>query len=190
MAFGAVNPVFALSRAIARFSETTVSRGTTYSIGLIGGGTSINAIPREAWCLADLRSSSPEDLAALEARLMAILDEARSSENATRSTETGGITLETRLLGDRPSGATPEDSFIVSIGRAAIRTAGWSPELSASSTDANVAISMGVPAVTIASGIGGRAHSMDEYLDVEPVASLRQIGIALTTLLSAAGTVA
>ena len=121
---------------------------------------------------------------------MTILDEAVASENAARSTRTGRITLETRLLGDRPSGRTPEDALIVAIGRVAIAAEGWSPELTASSTDANVAISMGLPAVTIASGIGGRAHSLDEYLDVEPGASLRQIGLALTVLLTEAGVAA
>ena len=121
---------------------------------------------------------------------MTILDEAVASENAARSTETGRIVRETRLLGDRPSGRTPEDALIVAIGRAVIAAEGCLPELSASSTDANVAISMGLPTVTIASGIGGRAHSLDEYLDVEPGASLRQIGVALTVLLAEAGVAA
>ena len=186
-AFGTVNPVFALSRAVSRFSETAAPGGATYSVSLIGGGTSINAIPREAWCQVDLRSASPDDLAWLEDRLMATVDEAVAAENGTRTTGTGAISVETRLMGDRPSGRTPDDAELVAIGRAAIAAGDWSPELTASSTDANVAISLGVPAVTVASGIGGRAHSLDEYLDVEPGASLRQIGVALTILLAAAG---
>lgn len=186
-AFGTVNPVFALGRAVSRFAETVAPEGSTYSVGLIGGGTSINAIPREAWCQVDLRSASPDDLARLEERLMATIADAAAAENAARDTGTGAIGVATRLLGDRPSGRTPVDAEIVGIGQAAIRAAGWTPQLTASSTDANVAISLGIPAVTVASGIGGRAHSLDEYLDVEPVASLRQIGIALTVLLAAAG---
>lgn len=186
-AFGTVNPVFALGRAVSRFAETVAPEGSTYSVGLIGGGTSINAIPREAWCQVDLRSASPKDLASLEGRLMATIAEAAEAENAARDTGTGSITVATRLMGDRPSGSTPADAEIVGIGHAAIAAAGWTPQLTASSTDANVAISLGIPAVTVASGIGGRAHSLDEYLDVEPVASLRQIGIALTVLLAAAG---
>lgn len=185
-AFGTVNPVFALSRALAALSETTVPAGTTYSVGMIGGGTSINAIPREAWCQVDLRSSAPDDLADLEARLFAVLDEALAAENGARSTGDGAITLERRLVGDRPCGRTAEDSELVAVGRAAIAAAGLAPELVASSTDANVAIGMGIPAVTVASGIGGRAHSMDEYLDVDPGPSLRQMEIALAVLLASA----
>ncbi len=186
-AFGTVNPVFALARALERFSQTAAPPGATYSIGPIGGGTSINAIPREAWCQADLRAVAPDDLAALEARLMACLEEAVAHENAARSTAAGAITLETRRVGDRPSGRTPSGAEVVGVARAAIAAEGWTPELTASSTDANVAISLGIPAVTIAAGIGGRAHSLDEYLDVEPTASLRQIGVALTVLLATAG---
>ena len=103
---------------------------------MIGGGTSINAIPREAWCQVDLRSSSPDDLAALEARLFAVLDEALAAENRARSTREGAITLERRLVGDRPSGRTAEDCELVAVGRAAIAAAGLAPELVASSTDA------------------------------------------------------
>jgi tripeptide aminopeptidase len=186
-AFGTVNPVYALARALAAFAQTEAPPGATYSIGLIGGGTSINAIPREAWCQADLRAADPDALAALEVRLTACLEEAVAHENAARATATGPITLEARRVGDRPSGRTPDDAEVVGIARAAIAAAGWTPDLTASSTDANVAISLGVPAVTVASGIGGRAHSLDEYLDVEPTASLRQIGIALTVLLATAG---
>ena len=186
-AFGTVSPVFALSRALSRLAETNVPEGTTYSVGFIGGGTSINAIPNEAWCQADLRSSSPDDLAALESRFLALLNEAVEEENAGRSTVTGPITLETRIVGDRPSGSTPRDAEIVRIAQAAVAASGWAPELVASSTDANVPISMGIPAATIASGIGGRAHSPDEYLDVAKEPSLRQIGIALSVLLAVAG---
>lgn len=186
-AFGTVNPVYALARALAAFAETDVPDGSTCSVGLIGGGTSINAIPREAWCQVDLRSSSPDDLRALEARLETVLHEAVAHENAVRQTRTGAITLEILRVGDRPSGRMPDDHELVGIGRAAIAAGGWEPALTASSTDANVAISLGLPAITVASGIGGRAHSLDEYLDVEPEASLRQMGVALTVLLATAG---
>ena len=187
MAFGTVSPAYALAGAIAAMARIEVPPGTTYSVGLIGGGTSINAIPTEAWMQVDLRSSVPAELDAIETRILEIAREAAEIENTTRTTRSGMVTLETKRVGDRPCGRTDPDEEIVRIAQAAVAAAGWTPELTASSTDANVAISLGVPAVTIASGIGGRAHSRDEYLDLEPSQSLRQLDMALATLLAAAG---
>lgn len=186
-AFGTVNPAFALGQAIAGLAGMTVAEGTTYSVGLIGGGTSINAIPTEAWMQVDLRSSSPDDLAALETEMRRIVSEAIAAENRARSTESGSITGDPELIGDRPAGRTDPGDPLLAIARLAVEAQGWAPYFAPSSTDANVPISLGIPAVTIASGIGGRAHSLDEYLDVERTGSLRVLGAALATLLAAAG---
>lgn len=185
-AFGTVNPMYPLAAAMQGLAGIEVPQGTTHSVGMIGGGTSVNSIPTEAWMLVDMRSASPEDLGALERRLLEIVEEAAETENSTRSTKSGSIKAETRLVGDRPSGSTSEDAPIVRIALASVAAHGWTPRLVSASTDANVPISMGIPTVTIASGIGDRQHSLEEFLDVERGPSVRQLGMALTTLLAAA----
>jgi di/tripeptidase len=133
-----------------------------------------------------MRSASPEDLGALEKRFLDIVSKAAEAENATRSTKSGTVTAVTELVGDRPSGKTNEDQPIVGVAIAAVAAHGWTPKLVSASTDANVPISMGIPTVTIASGIGDRQHSLDEFLDVEKSGSVRQLGMAFTTLLALA----
>ncbi|MGF7211306.1 acetylornithine deacetylase/succinyl-diaminopimelate desuccinylase-like protein [Skermanella aerolata] len=185
-AFGTVNPMYPLGAAMQGLAGIEVPKGTTHSVGVIGGGTSVNSIPTEAWMLVDMRSASPEDLGALEKRFLDIVSKAAEAENATRSTKSGSITAVTELVGDRPSGKTSEDQPIVGVAVAAVAAHGWTPKLVSASTDANVPISMGIPTVTIASGIGDRQHSLDEFLDVEKSGSVRQLGMALTTLLALA----
>jgi acetylornithine deacetylase/succinyl-diaminopimelate desuccinylase-like protein len=186
-AFGAVNPMYALGTVISDLSKVQVPAGTTYSVGVIGGGTSVNSIPLEAWMLVDMRSASVSDLALLEKTFLQFPERAAAAENATRSTKNGKITVDVKLVGDRPAGNTSKDHDLVKTALAASAAHGWKPRLVDSSTDQNVPMSMGIPAVTIASGIGDRNHSTDEYLDVEPKASLRSLGFALTTLLATAG---
>ena len=186
-AFGTVNPLYALGDAMAAISRIIVQPGSTYSVSLAGGGTSINAIPLEAWMQVDLRSASPKDLDALEVEVRRVVADAVTAENEARSTSTGSITALFELIGDRPAGKTVEASPLLAIALDAATAHGWPARRTASSTDANVPISLGIPAVTIPSGIGGRAHSTDEYLDVDPAGSLRVLGSALATLLAAAG---
>jgi tripeptide aminopeptidase len=186
-AFGTVNPLYALGAAMSAISRIEVPRGSTYSVSLAGGGNSINAIPLEAWMQVDLRSTSPGDLDALEAQVRAIVAEAVAAENAARSVATGAVAATFTQIGDRPAGRTDDAHPIVSIALEAATAHGWSAKRSSSSTDANVPIALGIPAVTIPSGIGGRAHSLDEYLDIAPEGSLRVLGAALATLLAAAG---
>ena len=185
-AFGTVNPAFALGAAVSGMAGMKVPEGTTYSVGLLGGGTSINAIPLEAWMDIDLRSSSPRDLDALEAEVRRFVATAVADENRARSTSTGAIAVRFDLIGDRPAGCTPPGEDLLAIAHEAVAAQGWEPTFVASSTDSNVPISLGIPAVTIASGIGGRAHSTDEHLDIEKSGSLRVLGAALATLLAAA----
>jgi len=121
-AFGLVNPMFALARAADDLSRIRVpaSPKTTFSIGRIGGGTSINAIPEEAWMEVDLRSASAEVLAGLEARFLAVLPQAAADENAARDTARGEIKVEVKQIGDRPAGTTPAESRIARIAAAVI----------------------------------------------------------------------
>jgi tripeptide aminopeptidase len=186
-AFGSVNPMYAMADAMMRLSRFQVPEGTTYSAGVVGGGTSVNSIPTEAWVQVDMRSASPSDLGALEQEFLKAVQEAVAAENKARSTKNGAITVDPKLVGDRPSGMISPDAPIVRIAMGSIAAHGWQPELVSRSTDANVPISLGIPTVTIASGLGDRTHSLDEFLDTEKSASVRQLGMALTTLLAAAG---
>ncbi len=189
-AFGLVNPAFAMGGAMAKLSRITVpaSPKTTFNVGVVGGGTSVNSIPFENWMEIDLRSESPAELEKLNETFMGLMHEAVAEENKARSTRLGPVTLDLKLVGDRPSGRTPADSHIVRTAAAAVRSAGLTPTFGFGSTDSNLPMSLGIPAITIDSGgAGGRAHALDEWIDVEKRASLRGIQIALTLLLALAG---
>jgi len=189
-AFGLVSPAFAMAGAMQRFGKLTVPEKpkTTYSVGVVGGGTSVNSIPFESWMELDMRSESRVELQKLDESLMALIADAVREENAARSTAQGAVTAELKLIGDRPSGETPIDSPIVQTAAASIRAAGGRPTFSWGSTDSNIPISLRIPAITVDSGgRGGRAHALDEWIAVDKVPSLRGIEIALATLLALAG---
>jgi len=189
-AFGLVNPAFALGDAMRLFSTIPVpsSPKTTYSVGVVGGGTSVNSIPFESWMEVDMRSVSPAELRKVEEQFLAMMQQAADEENKARSTTQGRIAVDLKLMGDRPSGETPRDSAIVQTAAAVVRAIGLTPRFSFSSTDSNLPISLGIPAITIDSGgRGGRAHALDEWIDVEKASSLQGIRSALTLLLALAG---
>jgi acetylornithine deacetylase/succinyl-diaminopimelate desuccinylase-like protein len=189
-AFGLVNPMFAMADAIHAMSQLVVptSPKTTYSASRTGGGTSINAIPDSVWLEVDLRSESADELAKLEGRFHAVVAGAAAAENQARSTRNGRITVTTTRIGDRPAGSTDHDSDLVHYAAAAIAAHGTEPSFEASSTDANIPMSLGIPAIKIGSGgTGGRAHSLEEWIDVTPEASLRGMMAGLATVLATAG---
>jgi acetylornithine deacetylase/succinyl-diaminopimelate desuccinylase-like protein len=188
-AFGIVNPAYALANAIERLSRIVpAAPRTTFNVGVIGGGTSVNAIPSEAWTDIDLRSVSTTALDQLERQFTAAMRDAAAEENRTRSTALGRVSVALSLTGSRPGGRTPTGSALVAAADAVIRAAGLSPTHSAASTDANLPMSLGIPAIAVASGgAGDRAHTRDEWIDVDPPASLRGVGIVLTLLLTVAG---
>ncbi|MNR90987.1 succinyl-diaminopimelate desuccinylase [compost metagenome] len=185
-AFGTVNPAYALGNAIAQIGKIKVPQGTTYSVGVLGGGTSINAIPDDAWMQVDMRSSSNDDLKHLEQEFLKAVNDATALENATRSSKNGAIKVDIKLVGDRPSGSTPSASKLVQVAMAASAAQGWSPKLDSGSTDANIAMSLGIPAIAIAGGVGNFNHSMREYLDVEETQSVRALQLPLISILDAA----
>lgn len=188
-AFGVVNPLFAMADAIARLGrvELPARPKTTYSASVTGGGTSINAIPNAVWTEFDLRSESAPHLADLEKRFLALVEDAAAAENAARSTRNGRVTCRVEPIGDRPAGRTSEDAEIVRLARAAIQAHGFATGFEHSSTDANLPMSLGIPAIRIGSGgSGGRAHSLDEWIDVEPVASVRGMAAGLAAVLAVA----
>ena len=189
-AFGLVNPMFAMADAIARLGRVPVSAvpKTTYSASVTGGGTSINAIPNAVWTEFDLRSESADALAALDERFLEIIAAAVTAENETRSTRAGPVAAEIHPIGDRPVGHTSESHELVRFAKAAIEAKGFPITFEASSTDANIPMSMGVPAIRIGSGgTGGREHSLEEWIDVEKDASLRGMEAGLATVLALAG---
>lgn len=188
-AFGIVNPMAAMGNAVVAMNRLEVPKEprTTYATSVVGGGTSVNSIPDAIWLEVDMRSESPEELAKLDAKFKTLVDEAVAAENAARSTAPGQISAELKLIGDRPTGATREDAEIVQLTSAAVRAAGYKPVLGASSTDSNMPISLGIPAVTIGSGgRGGRAHALDEWIEVEKSNSLRGMGVGLAALIAMA----
>ena len=189
-AFGIVNPMAAMGRAVDQLYETKVPAKprTTYSASVVGGGVSVNSIPADVWLEVDMRSESAEELAKLDARFQAVLKEAAEHENAARDTRLGKVTVTPKLIGERPTGATSQDAAIVRTVAAAARAQGYAPDFGASSTDSNIPISLGIPAVTIGSGgSGGRAHSLDEWIDVAKPESLRGMSVGLLALLATAG---
>jgi tripeptide aminopeptidase len=188
--FGIVNPAFALGNAMSKFSRVAVPYipRTTFNVGLIGGGTAVNSIPSEAWMEVDIRSESRDDLKKVEDTFLRLMREAADEENGARSTAQGRIEVEAKLIGDRPFGTTPINAPIVQTAAAVIKALGMTPVYSNSSTDANIPISMGIPAITLDSGgRGGRSHALDEWIDVEKTASVKGTSIAMGILLSLAG---
>jgi len=189
-AFGIVNPMYPMAQAMVEFGRIQVptTPRTTFCVSIVGGGTSINAIPEETWIDIDLRSESAEELAKLDARCREIMMSAVEQENATRSTRLGAITLEIKAVGDRPAGNTPMNADIVQYATAAYQAHGFAPICAASSTDANIPMSLGIPAIKIGSGgTGGRAHSLAEWIDVEKTASVAGMSASLAVVLAVAG---
>ncbi len=189
-AFGLVNPAFAMGAAISKFSKLTVpdKPKTTFNVGMVNGGTSVNSIPFEVSMDVDLRSESRDELNKLTDKFHGILFEAVEEENKARSTTQGKIKVEAKLIGDRPNGETAVDSPFMKIVAAAVSALDLVPNYRISSTDANIPISMGIPAATIGRGKGGRQHSLDEWVDVEKKSSVQAAQVALVMFLAIAGT--
>ncbi len=166
--FGVPNPVHALGRAISRLASYPVPREprTTFNVGRISGGTGVNVIAQEALMDVDLRSQSANELQRLDAFFRRAVREAVDDENNFRAPGTGPLALELKLLGDRPSGETPPDALLVRLAEEATTALGHHPLLDCSSTDSNVPISLGIPAITLgAGGSSGNSHTLDEWYD-------------------------
>jgi acetylornithine deacetylase/succinyl-diaminopimelate desuccinylase-like protein len=189
-AFGLVNPMYAMADMIGRLGrfEVPESPKTTFSASVTGGGTSINSIPNNVWTEFDLRSESAGELGRLEQRFLALADVVVAAENAIRSTRNGPVSARAVKIGDRPAGHTAETHMLARCARAAIEAHGFTTHFGYSSTDANLPMSLGIPAIKIGSGgTGGRGHSLEEWIDVEPEASVRGMAAGLATVLAVAG---
>jgi len=185
-AFGMANPMGAMGRAIAKIQEIQVPRQpkTTFNVGRIGGGTSVNSIPFDGWMELDMRSSDPASLAAVDASIQKAIDAAVVEENA-RWGKAGTITVVKELVGDRPAGSTPESASIVKNGLAVATVLGFNANLGEGSTDSNLPMSLKIPAITIGGGGRGRdAHALTESYDTTDSWMGTQYALLLTVTLA------
>jgi tripeptide aminopeptidase len=190
-AFGQVSPAFAMGNAMAKLGKVVVPKQpkVSYNVGVVSGGTSVNSIPFEVAMEVDMRSVSPMELKKIDAQLKQIVDEAVAEENAARATTFGKITAEMKRIGERPSGVTSPDTVELKQVVATMKTVDKVPIWETSSTDANIPISLGIPAFSMASqsaNRGGRSHSLDEWTDVDKPAAVKDFALALAILLSVA----
>jgi acetylornithine deacetylase/succinyl-diaminopimelate desuccinylase-like protein len=165
-AFGMVNPIHALGRAMAAIGDFQVPTEpkTTFNVGRIGGGTSVNSIAFEAWMEVDMRSADPASLQSLDAKFHKAVDDAVAAENARWGSR--ALTVEKTLVGNRPAGRAAATSAIVQAAASVTRALGVPVTMDEGSTDANYPQSLGIPAITIdGGGRGTGAHALDEAFD-------------------------
>ncbi len=166
-AFGRTSPIHALGRAVSRIAEIRVPKDprTTYNVGRIGGGTSVNSIAFEAWMEIDMRSHDAAALKSIDDAIHRAVEEAVALENASTDGK-GTVTAEWEKIGTRVPGKTPDDSAIVEGTRSVTRALGLPVQPFPATTDSNVAMMYGVPAVTLdGGGAGSGGHSLGEFFD-------------------------
>ncbi|HQW67824.1 MAG TPA: M20/M25/M40 family metallo-hydrolase [Gemmatimonadales bacterium] len=169
-AFGMTNPMHAMGRTIARIADLQVPAGarTTFNVGVVRGGTSVNTITPLAQMEVDMRSESAENLLEMDRRIRAAVDTAVREELARWPTSKAPITVKVDTIGIRPTGGQRDDAYIVRTAMAAATLLddglAWTPRTGASSTDANIPIALGIPAIAInGGGAGGGAHGTAEW---------------------------
>jgi len=160
--FGRPNAIHGLSKLIAELDAIPLPRSpkTTLNVGMISGGVSVNTIAPEASCLLDLRSIDESALRRLSDRVTRLVD---------RSNRGDAVVYAAEPIGERPAGVVAADSPIVQIAASTLAALGLEPSFDASSTDANVPIAAGIPAVCVGLTTGGNVHRVDEFIDLEPV---------------------
>ncbi len=180
--FGRPNAIQALAKVIAELDAIPLPRSpkTTLNVGKIDGGVSVNTIAPRAWCLLDLRSTDDPTLRRLSDRVKRLV---------ARSNRTDAMVFTVESIGERPAGVVAIDSPIVQLAARALAVLNLEPSFDASSTDANVPIAAGIPAVCIGLTTGGNVHRQDEFIDLAPVSSgvaqLALLTLALSEFLSA-----
>ena len=180
--FGQPNAIHALAKFIAELDAISLPRmpKTTLNVGTIEGGVSVNTISPSASCLLDLRSTDEHALQRLSERVTRL---------AAKHSRSDGVMLHLDTIGERPAGVVPVDSPIVKVATATLSALGVDATLDASSTDANVPIAAGMPAVCVGLTSGGNVHRVDEYIDTASVplgvAQLGLLSLAICELLAA-----
>lgn len=167
-AFGMPNPIHAMGRAIAKIAdlEASTTPKVTFNVGIVSGGTSVNSIPFEGIMEIDLRSESASALAEIDGRLQRALRDALAEEKMRWPKSSAALSLVVDTMGLRPAGTTSDTTLIVRTALAAARTMNVYAPLTTSSTDANVPMNLGIPAVTLdGGGRGTGAHSLTESYD-------------------------
>jgi acetylornithine deacetylase/succinyl-diaminopimelate desuccinylase-like protein len=166
--FGAPNPITALARGIVKFSSLTVPEDprSSYNFGIVEGGTSVNSIPARAVVKVDLRSEGEAEITKMESALRDAMQAGIKEEMAAARDPNAQLQLNFRSLGLRPAGKLPENSPLLDSIRSVDRFLGTRSRLERSSTDANIPLSLGIPAISI--GGGGKAngsHTLEEWYD-------------------------
>jgi acetylornithine deacetylase/succinyl-diaminopimelate desuccinylase-like protein len=182
--FGRANPAHAIGRMIARLAqiETTTSPKTTYNVGRIGGGTSVNSIPFESWMEFDMRSEEEAPLIKLEQEFLRLVRLGVDEENRLRSPSGTSVTLDAKLLATRHAVGSANGDLVNAAQRASAALEMGRPALYTGSTDSNAAMSAGIPAITIdGGGRAGNLHSLEEWF--EPEGAYKGIQKALLTIL-------
>lgn len=183
--FGIPNPVHAAGRAITKLASYPVPQQprTTFNVGRIEGGSSVNAIPQDATIEVDLRSESAPELLKLDAFFRRAVREATEEENGVRRAGDRPLELTVLLIGERPSGETPADSKLVQLALEATKAVGAGARLNQASTDSNLPISLGIPAITVGTGgTSGNSHTLEEWYDPRE----RGVGLKRAVLLTLA----
>jgi len=160
--FGQPSAIHGLGRIIAAIADLDVPKTpkTTFNVGLIEGGTSVNTIAPDASAILDLRSTDIALLDQLANRVRAIVEQ-RAGE---------GLQTEIEVLGERPAGARSQTDPLVQLASKTLQWLGIEPTYAASSTDANIAISLNIPAICVGVTYAGRAHTVEEYIQIPPIA--------------------
>jgi acetylornithine deacetylase/succinyl-diaminopimelate desuccinylase-like protein len=133
---------------------------STYNLGVVSGGTSVNTIADVATMEMDLRSESTDGVASLEAEVLAVIESARNED----------VAIEVSPIGSRPAGSIPRDHPLVAVATEALERVGAEPRYPAGSTDVNALLAAGIPAVCVGVTTGGNAHRTDEWIETEQLA--------------------
>jgi acetylornithine deacetylase/succinyl-diaminopimelate desuccinylase-like protein len=159
--FGRPNAIHHLMRLGAQIASVQPSNAprTTYNIGVVEGGQSVNTIAASASFLLDLRSETREGLSAIERTILSLIDANTSEE----------VSFEVQLVGDRPSGEIPRTHPLAQLAQDTLQYLGLTPVFESGSTDANVLLAAGLPTITIGITRGGNAHRTDEYIESGPI---------------------
>jgi acetylornithine deacetylase/succinyl-diaminopimelate desuccinylase-like protein len=187
-AYGVPNPVHAAGTAIAMIGAMSLPREprTTVTVGRVAGGMSVNAIPEEGWFELDLRSTAPALIERYDREIRTAVRAAEAAENTRRAPGTCALRTVVEIIGDRPGGTVAASDPLVVAAVEATSFVGRTPDLATASTDANVPISMGIPAITLgAGGRGGDTHTVSEWY--ENVNGSVGLARALTVVVASAG---